>query len=72
MDDKACRHDSPGHFIRDRRKVLEGKIRQAVQEFQDEVCLNVTGVEVGFAYTHSIGGKQETHVTGVKVTLEAL
>ncbi len=70
MEDSAQYNKSPAQHIRDRRKVLENKIRQAVEEFKAEVDLAVTHVNVNFVETTTVDGKYETQITGVRVTLE--
>ena len=63
---------NPAELIRDRRKELEDKVRKAVSEFQDEVDLAVTGIQVEFVDVSTIGGRYQTMMGHVKVTLEDL
>ncbi len=72
MEQKSQYGNSHAQFIRDKRAELEGKVVKAVKEFQDEVELAVTGVDVKFVDTSTLGGRYETRLAGVKVTLEDL
>ncbi len=72
MEDKAQYGKRTIEEVRYAKFLMERKIGEAVEKFQERTGLGIKHIDIEFVDTSNIGGKHETCISGVKVTLEDL
>ena len=67
---ECCGLPKPAKQIRDARNELEDEVRESCLRFVERTGLAVTGINVDFMETTSIGKKFETSLQSVRVVFE--